>query len=111
MAQIKQTAGRDQLGAFAPEFAHFNDDVLFGENWNNQDIDLKTRSIIVISVFMGRGLVDDSLKYHLQTAKQNGVTKKEIVAIITHAAFYAGWPVAWAVETGASQLLPEKYLA
>ena len=49
MAQIKQTAGRDQLGAFAPEFAHFNDDVLFGENWNNRDIDLKTRSIIVKS--------------------------------------------------------------
>lgn len=94
---IKQTAGRDQLGNFAPEFAHFNDDVLFGENWNNQDIDLKTRSIIVISVFMGRGLIDNSLKYHLQTAKKNGVTKKEIAAIITHAAFYAGWPTAWGV--------------
>lgn len=65
MAKIVQTAGRDRLGDFAPEFAHFNDDVLFGENWNNQDIDLKTRSIIVISVFMGRGLVDDSLKFHL----------------------------------------------
>ncbi|QGF39742.1 cupin domain-containing protein [Limosilactobacillus gastricus] len=97
MAKIVQTAGRDRLGDFAPEFAHFNDDVLFGENWNNQDIDLKTRSIIVISVFMGRGLVDDSLKFHLQTAKKNGVTKREIAAIITHAAFYAGWPVAWAV--------------
>lgn len=97
MAKIKQTAGRDQLGDFAPEFAHFNDDVLFGENWNNQDIDLKTRSIIVISVFMGRGLIDDSLKYHLMTAKKNGVTKKEIAAIVTHAAFYAGWPTAWAV--------------
>ena len=97
MAKIKQTAGRDQLGDFAPEFAHFNDDILFGENWNNQDIDLKTRSIIVISVFMGRGLIDDSLKYHLMTAKKNGVTKKEIAAIVTHAAFYAGWPTAWAV--------------
>ena len=56
--KIVQTAGRTQLGDFAPEFAHFNDDVLFGENWNNQDIDQKTRSIIVISVFMGRGLAD-----------------------------------------------------
>ena len=41
MKKIVQTAGRTQLGEFAPEFAHFNDDVLFGENWNNKDIDLK----------------------------------------------------------------------
>lgn len=105
--KIVQTAGRKQLGDFAPEFAHFNDDVLFGENWNNEDIDLKTRSIIVISVFMGRGLVDSSLKYHLQTAKANGVTKKEIAAIITHAAFYAGWPVAWAVFNMAKEIWTE----
>ena len=48
MAKITQTAGRNALGTFAPEFAHFNDDVLFGENWNNEDIDLKTRSIITV---------------------------------------------------------------
>ena len=74
--KIVQTAGRDQLGSFAPEFAHFNDDVLFGENWNNPDIDLKTRSIIVISVFMGRGLADSSLKYHLLTAKNTASPKR-----------------------------------
>lgn len=45
MAKITQTAGRNALSEFAPEFAHFNDDVLFGENWNNQDIDVKMRSI------------------------------------------------------------------
>ena len=44
MGKIIQTAGRNALGEFAPEFAHFNDDVLFGENWKNQDIDVKTRS-------------------------------------------------------------------
>ncbi len=107
MGKIVQTAGRDQLGNFAPEFAHFNDDILFGENWNNTDIDLKTRSIIVISVFMGRGLADSSLKYHLMTAKQNGVTKKEIAAIITHAGFYAGWPMAWAVFNMAKEVWTE----
>ena len=48
MKKIVQTAGRNALGKFAPEFAHFNDDVLFGENWNNQDIDVKTRSIITV---------------------------------------------------------------
>ena len=63
---IKQTAGRDQLGEFAPEFAHFNDDVLFGENWNNNDIDLKTRCIITVVALMASGITDNSLKFHLQ---------------------------------------------
>ena len=74
--KIVQTAGRDQLGKFAPEFAHFNDDVLFGENWNNEDINLKTRSIITIVALMSSGITDSSLIYHLQNAKKNGVTKK-----------------------------------
>ena len=94
--KIVQTAGRDQLGEFAPEFAHFNDDVLFGENWNNEDINLKTRSIITIVALMSSGITDSSLIYHLQNAKKNGVKKKEIVAIITHVAFYVGWPKGWA---------------
>lgn len=94
---IKQTAGRDQLGEFAPEFAHFNDDVLFGENWNNNDIDLKTRCIITVVALMASGITDNSLKFHLQNAKANGVSKEEIAAVITHVAFYAGWPKGWAV--------------
>lgn len=97
MSKIKQTAGRDALGDFAPEFAHFNDDILFGENWNNQDIDLKTRCIITVVALMSSGITDQSLSYHLANAKKHGVSKKEIAAIITHVAFYAGWPKAWAV--------------
>ncbi len=97
MSKIVQTAGRDALGEFAPEFAHFNDDILFGENWNNEDIDLKTRSIITAVALMAQGITDSSLKYHLENAKNHGVTKKEIAAIVTHVAFYAGWPKAWAV--------------
>ena len=97
MTNIVQTAGRDQLGSFAPEFAHFNDDVLFGENWNNGDLDLKTRSIITVVALMSQGITDSSIKYHIQNAKNNGVTQKEIAAVITHVAFYAGWPKAWAV--------------
>ena len=92
-----QTAGRNALGEFAPEFAHYNDDVLFGENWNNGDIDLKTRSMITVVALMASGITDSSLKYHLENAKQHGVTQKEIAAVITHVAFYAGWPKAWAV--------------
>lgn len=95
--KIVQSAGRDSLGDFAPEFAHFNDDVLFGENWNNQDIDLKTRCIITVVALMSSGVTDSSLTYHLENAKAHGVTKEEIAAIITHVAFYVGWPKGWAV--------------
>ena len=87
MEKIVQTAGRNALGEFAPEFAHFNDDVLFGENWNNQDIDVKTRSIITVVALMASGITDSSLRYHLQNAKNHGVTQKEIAAVITHAAW------------------------
>ena len=107
MAKIVQTAGKNALGEFAPEFAHFNDDVLFGENWNNEDIDLKTRCIITVVALMSSGVTDSSLKYHLENAKNNGVTAKEIAAVITHVAFYAGWPKAWAVFSMAKEVWKE----
>ncbi len=107
MAKIVQTAGKNALGEFAPEFAHFNDDVLFGENWNNEDIDLKTRCIITVVALMSSGVTDSSLKYHLENAKNNGVTAKEIAAVITHVAFYAGWPKAWAVFKMAKEVWKE----
>ena len=107
MDKIVQTAGRTALGEYAPQFAHFNDDVLFGENWNNQDIDLKTRCIITVVALMSSGVTDSSLKYHLENAKNNGVTAKEIAAVITHVAFYAGWPKAWAVFNMAKEVWKE----
>lgn len=94
---IKQTAGRDKLGDFAPNFAHYNDDILFGENWNDKSIDLKTRCIITVVALMSSGITDSSLIYHLENAKKNGVTKDEMVGIVTHTAFYVGWPKGWAV--------------
>ena len=107
MKKITQKAGRDSLGEFAPQFAHFNDDILFEENWNNEDIDLKTRCIITVVVLISQGIVDSSLKYHLKNAKNNGVTKEEIAAIITHVAFYAGWPKAWASFNLAKEIWSE----
>ena len=83
--KIVQTAGRSQLGGFAPMFAHLNDDVLFGEVWNEESIDVKTRCIITVVSLMASGITDSSLTYHLQNAKVHGVTKAEIAAIITHA--------------------------
>ena len=104
MEKIVQTAGRDSLGSFAPAFAHYNDDVLFGENWNDDGIDVKTRSIITVVALMASSVTDSSLKFHLQNAKNHGVTQKEIAAIITHVAFYAGWPKGWAVFNMAKEL-------
>ena len=102
--KIVQTAGRAALGNFAPEFAHFNDDVLFGENWNNGKIDMKMRCIVTVVALMAQGITDGSLKYHLENARKNGVSKDEISAIVTHVAFYAGWPKAWAVFNMAKEV-------
>ena len=102
MAQEKivQTAGRDQLGEFAPKFAELNDDVLFGEVWSRTDkLGLRDRSLVTITSLISQGLTDSSLTYHLQEAKKNGITRTEIAEIITHIGFYAGWPKAWAEET------------
>lgn len=99
MAQEKvvQTAGRDQLGGFAPKFAELNDDVLFGEVWSRTDrLGLRDRSLVTITSLISQGITDSSLVYHLRTARQNGITRTEISEIITHIAFYAGWPKAWA---------------
>ena len=95
--KIVQTAGRDQLGDFAPMFAHLNDDVLFGEVWNSDAIDVKTKCIITVVSLMASGITDSSLTYHLKNAKANGVSREEIAEIITHAGLYTGWPKAWAV--------------
>ena len=105
--KIVQTAGRNRLGSFAPDFAHYNDDVLFGENWNNGDLDLKTRSLITVIALMAQGITDSSLEFHILNAKKHGVTKEEMVAAITHTAFYAGWPKAWAVFNLAKNVYTE----
>ena len=94
---VKQTAGRDGLGDFAPEFARLNDDVLFGEVWAREDkLSLKMRSILTVSALVSKGMIDSPFQFHAMAAKKNGVTKTEMAEILTHLAFYAGWPNAWA---------------
>ena len=95
--KIVQTAGRRQLGEFAPEFARLNDDILFGEVWSRNDLlSLRDRSLVTVTALIAQGITDTSLVHHLQNAKANGITRTEIAEIITHIAFYAGWPKAWA---------------
>ena len=110
MAQQKivQTAGRTQLGEFAPEFAHLNDDILFGEVWSRNDLlSLRDRSLVTLTSLISQGMTDSSLTYHLQEAKKNGITRTEISEIITHIAFYAGWPKAWAAFRLAKEVWTE----
>ncbi len=92
-----QTAGRAQLGEFAPKFAELNDDILFGEVWSRTDkLSRRDRSMVTITSLISQGITDSSLGFHLQEAKKNGITRTEIAEIITHIGFYAGWPKAWA---------------
>lgn len=109
---VKQTAGHDALGEFAPEFARLNDDVLFGEVWSREDrLSLKLRSIVTVSALIGKGIVDSSLQYHLQSARRNGVTRTEMVELLTHIAFYAGWPNAWAAFRMAKEVYADDIAA
>ena len=85
---VKQTAGRDKLGEFAPKF--------------------RDRSLVTVVALMSQGLVDSSFKYHLMSAKNNGITKEEIAEIITHSAFYVGWSKAWAAFNMAKEVWTEE---
>ena len=105
---IKQTAGRDALGEFAPKFAELNDDILFGEVWSRTaQLSLRDRSLVTVTALLAQGLADTSFYYHLESAKKNGITKEEIAEILTHAAFYAGWPKAWAAFRMAKEVWTE----
>nr|WGD65712.1 carboxymuconolactone decarboxylase family protein [Bacillus subtilis]WGE06496.1 carboxymuconolactone decarboxylase family protein [Bacillus subtilis] len=87
----KQTAGREQLGEFAPKFAELNDDVLFGDIWaREEELSPRDRSMITVSALIAGGNVEQ-LTPHLHKAKENGLTKEKIAEIITHLSFYAGW--------------------
>ena len=91
----KQTAGRDRLGKIAPKFAELNDDVLFGEVWSREDkLSPRDRSMVTIAALFSAGLYPQ-LKSHLAIGKEHGVTKTEVVEIVTQLAFYCGWPKAW----------------
>ena len=94
---MKQTAGRNNLGKLAPKFAELNDDVLFGEVWSREEeLSLRDRSMITIAALMAKGAYPQ-VKAHLAIGRNHGIKKQEAVEIVTHLAFYCGWPNAWSV--------------
>lgn len=107
MAFKKQTAGHELLGDFAPKFAELNDDVLFGEVWSREkELSPRDRSLITVTSLITSGMFEQ-LNYHMSKAKENGVTKEEIVEVITHLSFYAGWPKAWSAFNLAKKVYAE----
>ena len=93
------------MGAFAPKFAELNDDILFGQVWSREaQLSLRDRSLVTVVALMAHGLVDSSFRFHLENAKNNGVTQEEMAEVLTHAAFYAGWPKAWAAFNMAKEV-------
>lgn len=107
MAKITQTAGHDILGEFAPAFAHYNDDVLFGENWNDQALEHQERCLLTVVALVSSGVTDSSLSFHLENAKKAGVSREQISGALTHIAFYVGWPKAWAAFHQAKKIWEE----
>ena len=121
--KIKQTAGRDALGEFAPEFARLNDDVLFGEVWSRNDLlSLRDRSIVTVVALMSQGLTDSSFKYHLESAKKNGVNKTEmadeksrpalggeIIDLKDYDIVFLGYPIWWNLCPRPVNTFLEKY--
>lgn len=104
----KVTAGQEQLGEFAPQFAQLNDDVLFGEVWSKEnELSAHDRSMITIASLIAMGSTEQ-LDAHLNIGKENGITKEEISAEITHLAFYAGWPKAWSAFNRAKEVWGEE---
>ena len=108
MKKIVQTAGREALGQFAPLFAEANDDFLFGKVWNDPSVDVKTRCLLTVTALVASGMTDSALQYHLQNAKEHGVTQEEIAGVLTHVGFYAGWPKAWAAFGMAKKVWAEE---
>lgn len=93
---------------FFEQFAELNDDVLFGQVWSREDkLSSRDRSIVTVTTLMASGILNSSLKFHLANAKKHGVTQEEIAEIITHAAFYAGQPKAWAAFNMAKEIWKE----
>ena len=84
---------RELIGNVAPKLVDLTEQVVFGDVWERPNLSKRDRSLITVSALVAMNRTDQ-LPYHLRRALENGVTQDELVEIITHLAFYAGWPPA-----------------
>ena len=83
----------DELTALAPEFVKLTQDFLFGDIWKRAGLSQRDKSLITVTCLVALNRIEQ-VEFHLKKAFENGLTKEELVAAITHIAFYAGWPTA-----------------
>jgi len=103
----KVKTGEKLFGDIAPKFAQLTDDVLFGDVWARPGLSLRDRSVITVSALIALNR-PDQLRSHLRRARDNGVKQDEIIEMITHLAFYAGWPCAVIAIGVAREVFQEK---
>lgn len=87
------SAARKMLGEFAPKLVQLTDDVLFGDVWERKELSKRDRSLITVAALVALNR-PDQLRFHLGKAVENGVKREELIELITHLAFYSGWPCA-----------------
>lgn len=97
------TPAQKMIGDFAPKLVQLNDEILFDDVWERKDLSPRERSLITVSSLITGGNTEQ-LGFHLNKAKENGLTEKELIEVITHLAFYAGWPKAMSAIMVAKQL-------
>src|SRR5438309_1225353 len=92
-----------RVGDFTPQLVALTDDVLFGDVWERKELTPRERSLITVAALITGGN-SEQLPFHLTKAKENGLTETELKEVITHLAFYAGWPKAMSALTVAKQV-------
>jgi 4-carboxymuconolactone decarboxylase len=108
MANPKATAElRKSLGEFAPKLVELTEDVLFGDVWERPELSKRDRSLITCAALIATGKTEQ-MSFHFPRAIQNGVKQEELVEMITHLAFYVGWPNAMSAISRAKELLSSK---
>src|SRR6266478_4568836 len=99
----EQTPAQKLIGDFSPKMVSLTDDVLFGDVWERAELSKRDRSLITVAALITGGNTEQ-LPFHLQRAKENGVTEAELIETITHLAFYSGWPKAMSAITVAKEI-------
>lgn len=105
-AERPTTAARQLLGDIAPKLAELTDDVLFGDVWERPQLSKRDRSLVTCAALVALGRTEQ-MSTHFPRAIRNGVTKEELLEMITHMAFYSGWPTAVSAAAKARELLKE----
>jgi 4-carboxymuconolactone decarboxylase len=100
-----QTPAQRTIGDFAPKLVELTDEVLFGDVWARPELSPRDRSLVTCAALVTNGSVEQ-LRGHLARARDNGLSETELLEMIIHLAFYAGWPRAMSAITLARELFP-----